>query len=62
MAYVRKTVDVFDIEGRYAHSWEAVTSEETWKDARAQVRAYRENEPDTAFRIRKYRKRIPWFA
>lgn len=43
----------YDIEGYYYGSWEMVTCEETRKDALVQVRCYRENEPGTAFRIRK---------
>lgn len=44
MAYVRKTVDEFDIMGYYGHGWEVLTTEESWRDAFAQVKCYRENE------------------
>lgn len=57
MAYKRKTYDEWEIQGRYARGWEMVTTEETWKDAKAQLKCYRENEPGTAFRSVK--RRIP---
>ena len=56
--YQRKTRNLFDIEGLYAHGWEPVTCEETRKEARERLKEYRANEPGTAFRIRKYRERI----
>lgn len=34
----------FDVEGNYGHGWEVLTSEETRKAAREQVKCYRENE------------------
>jgi hypothetical protein len=58
MTYQRKTRDVFDVEGFYAAGWECVTGAETRKEAREYLKDYRQNEPDTAFRIRKYRERI----
>lgn len=58
MNYQRKTRDLFDIEGRYRGAWECVTCEETGREARARLKEYRENEPETTFRIRKYRERI----
>ena len=56
--YKRKTRDYWDIEGYYAHGWESVTAEDAWKDARAQLKCYRENEPGVAFRARKRREKI----
>lgn len=55
---VRKTRDYWAIEGRYAHGWEEVTEEATWKDARAQLKVYRENEPGTSFRARRKREKL----
>ena len=55
MSYERKTVDEFQIQGDYGQGFEVVTYEETWKEARAQARCYRANEPSTSFRIRKVR-------
>ena len=37
----------FDLEGKYDHRWEIVTSEETRKAAREQLKCYRENEGGT---------------
>lgn len=56
--YVRKTRDVFDIEGFYAQGWEPVTAADTRKEARELLATYRENEPKIAFRIVKTRERI----
>ncbi len=56
MAYIRKTIDEYEIQGNYGLGWECVTTEDTWKDAKAQVKCYRENE-SYSFRIRK--KRVP---
>ena len=58
MAYKRKTQDLFDIEGFYYGSWEAITCEETRNEARERLKEYRENEPGTPFKIRKYREPI----
>jgi len=58
MAYIRKTKDYWEIQGLYCHGWEAVTAEETWKDARVQLRCYRDHESNTAFRAVKKRERI----
>jgi hypothetical protein len=58
MTYQRKTRDFFDIEGHYAYGWDAVTCEETRAEALAQIKIYRENEPGTTFRIKRYREQI----
>jgi len=58
MAYTRKTKDVFEIQGFYCGAWECVTSEETHKEARQQLKTYRENERGTAFRIKIVREKI----
>jgi hypothetical protein len=59
MAYQRKTVDEFVIQGNYGplHGWEDVTAEETYREALAQLRAYRENEPQ--YRHRLVTRRVP---
>jgi len=56
--YKRKTEDEWQIQGFYPpYGWEEVTAETNRKDAIIQVKCYRENETNTAFRIVK--KRIP---
>jgi hypothetical protein len=65
MARQRKTRDVWEVMGYYAHGWECVTAESSSKDARQAARVYRENEPGTPFKIVKKRERIElckWFA
>ena len=57
MPYIRKTYDEYEIQGNYGQGFECVTTEETYKDARAQLKCYRENEPGTTFKI--VVKRVP---
>ncbi len=58
MAYVRKTVDEFDIEQHTGEGWEVVSSESTPKAARVAVREYRENQPEYPVRSTKHRVKI----
>ena len=58
MAYQRKTRDVWVIEGNYGYGWEEVTAEDSYKDARENMRLYRENEPEYPHRLRCTRERI----
>jgi len=58
MSYTRKTRDEYNIEGFYAYGWETVTCEDTWREAREMLKCYRENEPGTAFRIKKARVKL----
>lgn len=58
MAYVRKTRDVYEIQGDYGWGWECVTTETTWTDAKDMVKCYRENERGVPFRIKKTREKI----
>ena len=53
--YKRKTVDEFEIQGHYGQGWECVTTEETRKEARAQLRVYNDNE---AYPHRIIKKRV----
>lgn len=57
MAYTRKTRDIFEVQGNYGHGWECVTAEETYKEARARLKEYRENEC-APFRLKLKRERI----
>lgn len=41
----------YEIQGFYSGTWECVTAESTYKEAKAQAKCYRENELGTAFRI-----------
>lgn len=51
MAYVRKTSDEYRILGNYGQGFEEVTAEETYTEARARLREYRENEPGYSFKL-----------
>ena len=58
MAYIRKTVDVWEIQGCYYYGvWEMVTTETSRKEARERIKEYRENAP-MAYRIVKKREKI----
>lgn len=57
-AYVRKTRDVFEIQGNYGQGWECVTAEDDRKEARARLKEYRENEPQYSHRMITKRERI----
>ena len=58
MAYERKTVDVWEVQ-QYSeeYGWECLTCELSRGDARANLRAYNENEPQYTHRIK--HRRIP---
>lgn len=58
--YIRKTEDVFEIQGYYGaqYGYECVAAEGTRKEAREMLKCYRENEPNTSFRIIKKREKI----
>lgn len=43
MAYQRKTVDRWDIMTNFGYGWECECSEYTWKEAKEQVKCYRNN-------------------
>jgi hypothetical protein len=60
VAYVRKTRDEWEIQGDHGHGlgWELETTEMSWKEAKAQLKTYRENCPGVPFRAVKKRERI----
>ena len=41
MAYIRKTVDQWDIETNYGYGWEVESSYDNYKDAKADLGEYR---------------------
>ena len=45
--YIRKTSDEYEIQGYYdnQYGWECVTTEETYKAAKEQLKCYNNNEP-----------------
>ena len=56
--YIRKTRDYWDIEQNCGYGWEVVTAEDTWREAREQLKCYRENQPEYPVRARRKRERI----
>lgn len=58
MAYTRKTYDEWTIQGMYgAYGWEDVSAYDNRKEARGDLKAYRENEPQYPHRLIKRRIR-----
>ena len=57
--YKRKTIDVYEIQGYYdsQYGYEMVTTEDNFKDAKIQLKCYRDNE-SVPFRIVKKREKI----
>lgn len=43
MAYIRKTIDRWDIMGNYGYGWDCECSEYTKKEAVQRLKEYREN-------------------
>jgi len=58
MAYKRKTIDTFEIQGFTSEGWELETTEETYKNAKAQIKIYRAEQPQIQHRIKLKRERI----
>lgn len=58
MTYTRKTRDYWDIEQHTAEGWEVVSSTTTLRDAKRELREYRENQPQYPVRAVKHRERI----
>ena len=56
--YKRKTETEYRIEGQFAAGWEEVTCETSFRAGRDALRAYRENDNQTAYRLRRVRVRI----
>ncbi len=43
MAYIRKTIDRWDVMSNYGYGWECECSEYTYKEAKQRLKEYREN-------------------
>ena len=56
--YQRKTKDIWVIEGNYGYGWDYLCCYENRAEAKADFRAYRENEPQYSHRIKKKRERL----
>jgi hypothetical protein len=54
---IRSTVDSWEVQGNYGQGWECVTAEETYKEAKARIKEYRDNE-HVPFRLKFKRERI----
>ena len=59
MAYVRKTVDRWDIETNYGYGWEVESSYDTYKEAKADYAEYQINAAHYGGHARINYRRIP---
>lgn len=55
MAYTRKTIDEYEIQGDYGQGFECVSTEATRASAKENLRLYRQNEQGILFRLIKKR-------
>ena len=49
----------YQVQGHYSGQWEEVTAERTYREGRARLHEYRENEPGTPFRLRSVAVPVP---
>lgn len=54
MAYERKTRDEWQVQTNYGygHGFEETTAHDSYRGARAELRVYRENQPEFAHRLK----------
>ena len=55
MAYKRKTIDEYEIQGNYGYGFECMSTEGTFKAARENLKRYQDNEKGVSFKIVKRR-------
>ena len=58
----RKTIDRYDIEGFYCGEWSVECSENTYAEAKKTIKEYRDNCPQTSFRIKHHVEKNPNFV
>ena len=52
MAYTRKTKDIYILLSNYGYGWEEELTEDTCKEAKEQLKTYRENCPHAQYKIK----------
>jgi hypothetical protein len=58
MAYKRKTRDEWEMWSNYGYGWECELVEDSYAEACARIREYRENAPQGSYKLRKRRVRL----
>ena len=58
----RKIIDSYNIEGLYYGEWSVECSEGTYREAKRTLKEYRDNCPNTAFRITHQHEKNPNFV
>lgn len=56
--YIRKTIDLFIVQGLYAGNWEDECAEVTRKEGILRLNEYRENAPEYCYKLVKRREKI----
>lgn len=49
--YIRKTIDLWIVQGNYGEGWEDLTTSEEYKEACSDFKDYKENEPQYRHRL-----------
>ena len=49
--YIRKTIDIWIVQGNYGQGWEDLTTSEEYKEACLDFKDYKENEPQYRHRL-----------
>ena len=55
MAYKRKTIDEYEVQGNYGYGFETLITEDNFKAARENLKRYEANERGVSFKIVKRR-------
>ena len=58
MTYIRKTRDIWAIQGQYEGAWETVSHYADRAQARSDLKAYRAEEPYIGFRLKMVREAL----
>ena len=56
--YTRKTKDIYILMSNYGYGWEEELTENTYKEAKEQLKTYRENVKNAQYKIVKKRIKI----
>lgn len=58
MTYTRKTKDIYILLSNYGYGWDEELTEDTYKEAKEQLKIYRENCPQAQYKVVKKRVKI----
>lgn len=55
MAYIRKTIDEYQLLANYGQGWEHETTETSYKEIKERLTEYRTNAPEFSYKYKKVR-------